>query len=270
MRRRRFSISAVERAGPEFFARRDGMPRAARRVAGYLRGVFSAGLASWDFRFDQVARGLGVSRRTVERALAWLREHCRDFKFSTRRVGRSYAVRVSARQKASPPSRALPPRCCLRQSGNTQGRISATSGKLSVAGARKLAGFAGFIARRDLAALHYDNCKVHFRFAHAFNFALAALRRGFAQRAIVQAYETALLRRHRDATDYGLSQGKAVKFEPSSTVSLARTLLADGREDAERIAARLEELRPLKEANARFAERCRAELHALEQEPSAA
>jgi hypothetical protein len=271
MSRRRYSVAAVDRAGPEFFARRAGVPRAARRLAGYLRAVFAEGLASWDFDFGRVARGLAVSRRSVERALAWLRENDRTFNFLKRRVGRVWGVRVSLRQKAAPLPRTPSPRCSDGESGNTaKARILATSGKLSVAGARRLAGFAGYVARRDLAGLHYDNCKVHFRFAHAFNFALAALRRGFARKAIVRAYEAALLRRHRDATDCGLSQGGVVKFEPSSTVSLARTLLADGREDAERVADRLELLAPVKAENARFAERCRAELRAAMQRQSAA
>lgn len=35
---RRFSLGAVERAGPEFFARQAGVPRSARRLAGYDSG----------------------------------------------------------------------------------------------------------------------------------------------------------------------------------------------------------------------------------------
>lgn len=261
---RRYSISRVQRAGDGFFARRDGVPLGVRRVAGYLRGVFSGGMASWDIRFDQVARGLGVSRRTVERALAWLRQHDREFKFLTRRVGRAWAVRVSLRQKKPPLSRTLSPRCRSKGTNqNATGRLSGQAGKLTTAGERKLARFAGFIARRDLAALHYDNCKVHFRFAHAFNFALGALRRGFARRVLVQAYEAALIRRHKDATDLGLSRGGPVKFEPSSTVSLAASLLKDGRTDSERVRQRLKLLEPAKAAAAELAERCRTEFAAL-------
>jgi len=270
MSRRVYSIGAVERAGPEFFARRDGVPRSARRVAGYLRSIFSAGMPSWDFDFAQVARGLGVSRRTVERAVAWLRKNDRALKFSTRRVGRSFAVRVSARQKAAPSLRTSLPRCRLRRKENTAGRVCATSGKLSKVGDAKLTRLACFIAKHELASLFWDNCKIRFRFSHAFNFARSALRRGFSCAMIVRAFERALIRRHGDATDCGLRRGCVVIFEPSSTVSLARTLLADGREDSERVAERLALLAPQKAENARFAERCRAELRALEAEPSAA
>lgn len=266
MKARRFSLAAIDRAGPEFFARQAGVPRSARRVAGYLRGVFAGGMASWDFNFAMVASGLGVSRRTVERALAWLREHDREFVFLTRRVGRSYAVRVSVRQKSAPLSRTLSPRsCCKAANRNTPGRISGHAGKISEAGRRKLASFAGYIARRDLSGLHYDNVKVRFRFAHAFNFALAALRRGFSRLAIVKAYEAALLRRHRDATDAGLNRSEpaVIRWEPSSTVSLAMRLLDDGRPEVWRVRRRLELLAPAKAEAAHLAERCRAEAATL-------
>ncbi len=234
-------------------------PRSAIRLKGYLRAVFDSGLPSWEFDFAAITRRTGMSRRTVERALAWLRENDLTFKFLKRRVGRSYAVRVSDRQKIPP----FPPHP-LSPHGNSYGIKSNTAGRVSGQGpvsqpqaSREINRLAGFVARRDLAPLHWDNCKVHFRFAHAFNFAAAALARGFAKAVIVAAYEAALIRRHRDATDAGKI------FEPSSTVTLARELLADRRTDLTRVRHRFAVLAPQKAANAALLARSRSDFAAL-------
>jgi hypothetical protein len=247
------------------------LPRSAIRLKGYLRAVFDSGLSSWEFDFGRIMRRTGMSRRTIERALAWLRENDADFKFLTRRVGRSYAVRVSDRQKRPPfPPHPLSPHGnSFGIDRNTAGRISAKAANPKLQASREINRLAGFVARRDLAALHWDNCKVHFRFAHAFNFAAAALARGFDRRAIVRAYEAALLRRHRDATDLGLNRGDpaTVRFEPSSTVTLAKELLGDGLTDAVRVRHRLVLLAPQKAENARLAAELRADLTATLAEP---
>lgn len=284
-RPRTYTLAEVNRASARFFSDRQierktlkrslsrvPVKRSVIRLKGYLRGVFNTGLPSWDFDFNRIERGTGMSRRTIERALAWLREHDADFQFFKRRVGRSYAVRVSDRQKRPPfPPHPLSPHG--NSSGidrNTAGRVSgkppipkATKPALKQP-SREINRLAGFVARRDLAALHWDNCKVFFRFAHAFNFAAAALARGYARREIVTAYESALLRRHRDATDYGLNTGQAttVRFEPSSTVTLAAELLGDGLPDALRVRRRLAALAPLKAENAALRERLRADFAA--------
>ena len=54
---------------------RVAFPRGAIRLKGYLRAVFDSGLSSWEFDFGAITRRTGMSRRTVERALAWLREN---------------------------------------------------------------------------------------------------------------------------------------------------------------------------------------------------
>lgn len=281
-RPRSYSLAEINRAPARFFSDRQiarnvlkrslsrvKLPRSSIRLKGYLRGVFASGIASWDFDFPKIVRGTGMGLRTVERALAWIREHDTDFKFFKRRVGRSYAVRVSARQIVPPfPPHPLSPHGnSFGIDGNTAGRISgkppipkATKPALNQP-SREINRLAGFVARRDLAALHWDNCKVLYRFAHAFNFAAAALARGFDRRAIVQAYEQALHSRHRDATDFGMNTGQAttVRFEPSSTITLAAGLLADGRRDFERVRHRLAALAPQKAAAAEFRARARAE-----------
>ncbi|MBA3849335.1 MAG: hypothetical protein C0502_04990 [Opitutus sp.] len=182
-----------------------------------------------------------MARRTVEWALAWLRRsHWQErFAFRKLRVGRVYVVEVSDRNPR--PLSPTPPIPAVRSErfGNTAGRISAETAR------GKLGRLAAFLARHELAPAHWDNCKVRFGFGHAFNFALSALVRGFDRNRIRRAYESALHRRHRDATDLGLNTGRptTVRWEPSSTVSLARTLLADGREDAERIAEQIDRRR---------------------------
>lgn len=283
----RCSIAAVNRAGARFFSDRQiapktlrrslsrvKSPRSSLRLKGYLRGVFAARMPSWDFDFAKIVRATGMSRRTVERALAWLRENDGDFIFLTRRVGRSYAVRVSDRhfRPPFPPHPLSPHGNSFGIDRNTAGRISGQAAIPKPQGtkpalkqpSREINRLAGFVARRDLAALHWDNCKVLFRFAHAFNFAAAALARGFDRRAIVAAYETALHRRHRDATDLGMNRGEAttVRFEPSSTVTLAKTLLGDGLRDMVRVRRRLAALAPKKAADEALRARLRADFAA--------
>lgn len=80
--------------------------------------------------------------------------------------------------------------------------------------------------KNEMECLHWDNSKVIFRPEHAFNFALKAIKAGFNRGSILRSYENALKRRHGDATDLGLSTGDPkLSFEPSSTVSLAFSLL---------------------------------------------
>jgi hypothetical protein len=236
-------------------------PKSVLRLFGYLEGVFRRGLRWWRLDFDLIARGTGMARRTVEWALAWIRRHWRErFSFRKLRVGSVYVVEVSDRKNPAPP---IPPlRVGLRPNIKIQTRRSGFGQKAATPGPRlgALLRLAGFIARRELAEAHWDNCKVSFGFGHAFRFALSALRRGFDRARIRHAYESALKRRHGDATDFGLNSGQpvSVRWSPSSTVSLANRLLIDGLTDSERISARLESLAPIKAANAALRAQCRA------------
>lgn len=83
-----------------------------------------------------------------------------------------------------------------------------------------------FWIARQLAKQFYDNCKVKLCMPMLVTFAQWAIQRGFEDRIIEGIFNCALLTRHADATDMGLNQGwPGFKFEMTSTVSLARTLL---------------------------------------------
>jgi hypothetical protein len=87
-----------------------------------------------------------------------------------------------------------------------------------------------------LRECHYDNCKVRFASRTAYRYARRALQDGHHQTRIVGCYEAALFICHGFAVDRAAHIGKVVYFNPSSTVSKARKLLAkDGLSRTERI-----------------------------------
>ena len=87
-----------------------------------------------------------------------------------------------------------------------------------------------------LRGCHYDNCKVRFASRTAYRYAFRALQDGHDQTRIVGCYADALFVCHGFAVDRGAHIGKVVHFNPSSTVSKARKLLAkDGLSRVERV-----------------------------------
>jgi len=102
-----------------------------------------------------------------------------------------------------------------------------------------------FWMARQLAKHFYDNCKVKLCMPMLVTFAQWAIERGFEEKVILGVFNSALLTRHADATDMGLNQGcPGFKFEMSSTVSLARTLLLQ--KDNKTSSARWHELKAKK------------------------
>ena len=82
--------------------------------------------------------------------------------------------------------------------------------------------------KRELWKRHsWDNCKVMKSDAHAFGFALRAIKAGFDIEEIHRAFEAALKVMHGTATDVGLKRGSATTtfFALSSTVSLGERYL---------------------------------------------
>ena len=82
--------------------------------------------------------------------------------------------------------------------------------------------------KRELWKRHsWDNCKVIKSDAHAFGFALRAIKSGFDIEEIHQAFEQALKVMHGTATDVGLNRGNPTNtfFSLSSTVSLGERYL---------------------------------------------
>lgn len=87
-----------------------------------------------------------------------------------------------------------------------------------------------------LRGCHYDNCKVTFASRTAYRYALRALLDGHDQARIVGCYADALWVCHGFAVDRSAHVGKVMCFNPSSTVSKARKLLAnDGLTRAQRV-----------------------------------
>jgi hypothetical protein len=87
-----------------------------------------------------------------------------------------------------------------------------------------------------LQSSHYDNCKVKFSRRTAHSYALRALIDGHDQERVLRCYEEALFICHGFAVDRSASAGKVVFFNPSSTVSKARKLLArDGLDRTARV-----------------------------------
>ncbi|MBI5692391.1 MAG: hypothetical protein HZC55_20100 [Verrucomicrobia bacterium] len=184
-------------------------------------------MRSYVVNFDLIAARLGVSRRSVERAVSTLRRRG-TFQWKTIRVGRSFAVTVSDRQPSNKgvffASRKKEIKTPRREAPDFKSAILPTRPDLPPAGDYR--DLAAWLARHPLALAHWDNCKVAWRFPHAFSFALDALKRGHPKSAIITAYTAALHRRHQDATDVDLNGSKVrAIWEPSSTVSLARTQL---------------------------------------------
>jgi hypothetical protein len=82
--------------------------------------------------------------------------------------------------------------------------------------------------KRELWKRHsWDNCKVQKSDAHAFGFALRAIKAGFDVDQIHKAFEQALKVMHGTATDVGLNRGNPTNtfFSLSSTVSLGERYL---------------------------------------------
>ncbi len=102
-------------------------------------------------------------------------------------------------------------------------------------GRRRLARKAFSLLSR-LRGCHYDNCKVRFASRTAYRYAFRALQDGHEQTRIVGCYEDALFVCHGFAVDRSADIGRVVHFNPSSTVSKARKLLAkDGLSRVERV-----------------------------------
>lgn len=242
-------------------------PRSVFRVYGYLCGVFRHGLHWWRVDFARIAKALGLTCRTVETAVAFIRVHWKSkFHFQKLRIGRLWHLEIWDRKNGSPSPIPLSPWAFAKQKTMKKhagaGFASKQRPERRIDAPPALLRLAGFVVRHQLRPCHWDNCKVTFRFAHAFGFAIRALLRGYDKRTVVLVYERALHKRHRDATDYQLNRGTDRPWEPSSVVTLATRLLADGRSDCARISERLTALLPEKRENAVLRAACRAALAA--------
>lgn len=123
-------------------------------------------------------------------------------------------------------------------------------------GLARLRSMAHGVARRELGAEHWDNCRIGYQHHAAFGYALRSLRDGHSVPAIVGAYRSGLKRAHGFAVDQEAPHGA---FTPASTLSHAYEILSrDRRTVGERVAAfyenRREELAAWKAALAEAGE----------------
>lgn len=104
------------------------------------------------------------------------------------------------------------------------------------ANARRRLARKAFSLLSRLRGCHYDNCKVRFGSRTAYRYAFRALQDGHDQTRVVSCYADALFVCHGFAVDRAAHIGKVVHFNPSSTASKARKLLAkDGLSRVERV-----------------------------------
>lgn len=193
------------------------------RLERYFATCQSRGAEYIRFNLEVFARRLGVSVRSIKYARDKLEQS--GWQIRKSRVGRSFALFVVFDQPERPVHSAT-----LSNRGDFSTR---NNNKPAVGGgslpSKAMRGKAAVMARKELHPLHWDNCKVLYRFGHAFRYALRGLVAGYADEAIVRAYDAALHQRHKDATDSGLGSGNPkAKWEPSSTVSLAAEMLGKG------------------------------------------
>jgi len=93
-----------------------------------------------------------------------------------------------------------------------------TQQTLSPEGEKRLKLKAKCIARR-LEFVHWDNCKVDFEFNVAVGYVFGAMKDGWTEEQIADAYRIGLQRMHGTATDLG------VRFQAGSTINRARRFL---------------------------------------------
>jgi hypothetical protein len=203
------------------------------RLIRYLRECARRGATYLRFHIATFARRLAVSERSIQYGRQALERA--GYVFEKRREGRSTCLYVVFDKEAWERlfSGAVHPAKPTIKGDFSKRNNKKKHGKpaLGLVKQGKLRAKAAWMARKQLAAIHYDNCKVVFRFGHGFNFALKALKAGFLAADIVAAYRAALEQRHKDATDAWLNGHGPLTWEPSSTVSLAWDLLqgAQGR-----------------------------------------
>lgn len=215
----------------------NGKPATIRvRLRAYLAAILRKGTRTYSINFAKLAKSFGCSQRAVEKALRQLRDEPRTFIFKTVRVGRVYVATVSDRTRLQEGSFSYG----KKKSNNTAqaphltSPASSSGWRTNLPAPAKILALAAWIASRELSKAHKGASRIHFRRAHAFNFAAAALHAGHAREDIVTAYHRAV----RDVCEDLANLPADIRWEPSSAIRIARRRLADGIEVARRVAIR--------------------------------
>lgn len=215
--------------------RRKVLPTAPRRLYAYLSKAMSNGTKKRRLDGATLAKRLGMSLRSVRYALAdeTLRERvaARGYTIAKERHGRTYFLYLVRVQSYL--YREQPKGCNYkhRQGGHTGQQVKDRS-KTYTPDPKRLKALAFFLSREWERSLPWDNCKVKLDKPMLYLYALDGLYEGLSWERLEAVLDYALHERHAQATDEGLSSGSpGLKYECSSTISLAREVLKLPRKD---------------------------------------
>lgn len=215
--------------------RRTVLPTAPRRLYAYLSKCISNGCQERRLDGAKLAAKLGMSLRSIRSALSSQelsdRLEDRGFKLERRRVGSTYHLYMLRVQSYL--YREQPKGCNYkhRQDGPMDQQRQKGPPEI-VPDPKRLKALAFFLARQWEDGLPWDNCKVKLNKPMLYLFALDGLMEGFPWERLEGVLDHALHQRHAQATDEGLSSGNVgLKYECSSTISLAREILNLPRKD---------------------------------------
>lgn len=215
--------------------RRAVLPTAPRRLYRWLSRAIGNGAQRKRLEGAKLAQCLGLSLRTVRRALASqeLKDRLeeRGYQIIRERHGRTYhlyLVRVTLHLY-----RELPKGSKYKHRPRAASNSAkAGSIKMPAPNPKKLSALAHFLAKDWIRTLPWDNCKVTLDPPMLYLYALDGLMEGLDWERLEAVLSHALHQRHAQATDEGLSSGSpSLKYHCSSTISLAREILNLPRQD---------------------------------------
>ena len=166
-----------------------------------------------------LAKRIGVSSRTIERGIRWLKNNDDCLCFDRLRVGRSFKTIVrfhydipSNKDFSSKNKNKITPQGEL-------GEISPKFHWTQPATANQHAKIRGlaFFLTKQLKKMHHEHCRVRFSAKHAFAFVQEELARGFTKELILNVYSEALDYFHGIASDAGVRN-----FVPSGVIARSR------------------------------------------------
>lgn len=184
-----------------------------------LKRLNKGGKRLYFIDIQKLAKRIGVSSRTVERGINWLKNNDERLCFDRLRVGRSFKTIVrfhtdipSNKDFSSKNKNKITP----------QGELGDKSPKFkwsqpaSANQHAKIRGLAFFLTRQ-MKKMHHEHCRVRFSAKHAFAYVQEKLAKGFDKESILNVYSEALDYFHGIASDAGVRN-----FVPSGVIARAR------------------------------------------------
>ena len=184
-----------------------------------LKRLNKGGKRIYFIDIQNLAKRIGVSTRTVERGINWLKKNDECLCFDRLRVGRSFKTIVrfhsdipSNKDFSSKNKNKITPQGEL---GDKSPKFNWTQ-PTTVNQHAKIRGLAFFLTRQ-LKKMHHEHCRVRFSAKHAFAYAKEELAKGFSKESILNVYSEALDYFHGIASDAG-----ARNFVPSGVIARSR------------------------------------------------